>query len=127
MPLTESIVPSMRDTALTCFRLRLATARHVGVLVPLLREVGHGPQMAPGEHAGGTLTPTLSQGERESYGQVVLVERLRESIRGLDPAILPSRALATLRDPAVAGLPRLLIGELSVADGIGLAESTPTP
>jgi hypothetical protein len=26
--------------------------------------VGHGPQMAPGEHAEGTLTPALSQGER---------------------------------------------------------------
>ena len=115
MLLTESIVPQMRYTALTCFRLRLATARNVGELVPLLREVGHGPQMAPGEHAVGTLTPTLSHGERESYGEVVLVERWRESIRGLNPAILPSRALATLRDPAVAGLPKLLSGEVSVA------------
>ena len=29
--------------------------------------VGHGPQLAPGEYAEGTLTPTLSQGEREQY------------------------------------------------------------
>ena len=116
MSLTESIVPPMRDAALMCLPLRLATARHVGVLVPLLRDVGHGPQMAPGEHAGGTLTATLCQGERESYGQVVLVERLRESIRGLNPAILPSRTLATRRDPAGAGLPRLLSEELSVTE-----------
>jgi len=33
--------------------------------------VGHGPQLAPGEYAGGTLTPALSQGERESYSEVV--------------------------------------------------------
>ncbi len=48
--------------------------------------VGHGPQLAPGEQAGGTLTPTLclrlsplrsgSQGEREK----------REAIRRLNPA-----------------------------------------
>ena len=106
----------MRDADLTCFRLRVATARHVGELVLPSREVGHGPQMAPGEHAVGTLTPTLSHGARESYGEVVLVERWRESIQGLNRPVLPSRALATLRDPAVAGLPRLLIGELSVTE-----------
>ena len=33
------------------------------------------------------LTPTLSQGERESYGEVLLVGRLREAIRWLNPAI----------------------------------------
>ena len=27
--------------------------------------VGHGPHLAPGEYAGGTLTPALSQRERE--------------------------------------------------------------
>jgi len=111
MSLTESIV---EDAALTWFG-------------ELGYAVGHGPPMAPGAHAGGTLTPTLSQGERESYGEAVLVERLRESIGGVSSAILSSNTLATLRDPAVAGLPRLLIGELSVADGIGLAEGTSTP
>ena len=48
--------------------------------------VGHGPHLAPGEQAGGTLTPALSQGERESYGEVVLVGRLCEAIRRLNPA-----------------------------------------
>jgi hypothetical protein len=49
--------------------------------------VGHGPHLAPGEHAEGTLTPALSHGERESYSEVVLVGRLREAIRRLNPAI----------------------------------------
>ena len=39
--------------------------------------VGHGPQLAPGEPAA----------ERDSFGEVVLVGRLRESIRRLNPAI----------------------------------------
>ena len=43
--------------------------------------VGHGPYLAPGEHAGGTLIPALSLGERESCGEVVLVGSLRETIR----------------------------------------------
>ena len=33
-----------------------------------------------------TLTPALSQKERESYSDVVLVGRLREAIRRLNPA-----------------------------------------
>jgi type I restriction enzyme R subunit len=49
--------------------------------------VGHGPQLAPGEPAT----------ERDSFGEVVLVGRLREAIRRLNPA-MASRALATLRD-----------------------------
>ncbi len=57
------------------------------------------------------LTPTLSQGERESFGEVVLVGRLREALRRLNPAIPQSRTLATLRDTL---LPKLLSGELSV-------------
>ena len=63
--------------------------------------VGHGPQLAPGEPAA----------ERDSFSEVVLVGRLREAIRPLNPAI-PSRTLATLRDTL---LPKLLSGELSVA------------
>jgi len=42
------------------------------------------------------LTPALSQGERESFGEVVLVGRLREAIRRLNPAI-PEEARATIR------------------------------
>ena len=63
--------------------------------------VGHGPHLAPGEPAA----------ERASFSEVVLVGRLREAIRRLNPAI-PSRTLATLRDTL---LPKLLSGELSVA------------
>ena len=63
--------------------------------------VGHGPHLAPGEPAA----------ERDSFGEVVLVGRLREAIRRLNPAI-PSRTLAILRDTL---LPKLLSGELSVA------------
>jgi len=44
--------------------------------------IGHGPQLAPGEPAA----------ERESFGAVVLVGRLREAIRRLNPAI-PEEAL----------------------------------
>jgi type I restriction enzyme, R subunit len=65
--------------------------------------VGHGPQLAPGEAAA----------ERESFGEVVLVGRLREAIRRLNPAIPQSRTLATLRDTL---LTKLLSGELSVAE-----------
>jgi type I restriction enzyme R subunit len=39
--------------------------------------IGHGPQIAPGEPAA----------ERESFGEVVLVGRLREAIRRLNPAM----------------------------------------
>ena len=38
--------------------------------------VGHGPQLAPGEPAA----------ERDSFSEVVLVGRLREAIRRLNPA-----------------------------------------
>ena len=53
--------------------------------------VGHGPQFAFGEYAGGTLTPALSQGERESYSEVVLMGCLREVI----PNPAPSPPCAT--------------------------------
>jgi len=65
--------------------------------------VGHGPQLAPGEPAA----------ERDSFGEVVLAGRLREAIRRLNPAIPQARTLATLRDTL---LPKLLSGEVSVAD-----------
>ena len=45
--------------------------------------IGHGPHIAPGEPAA----------ERESFGEVVLVGRLREAIRRLNPAI-PEEASA---------------------------------
>jgi hypothetical protein len=66
MPLTESMVPPMREAALTWF----------GELVPQAREVGHGP------HAGGTLTRPLPAEEEAS-----------EAIQQLNPAI-PGEASA---------------------------------
>jgi type I restriction enzyme, R subunit len=63
--LNESIV---EDAALEWFR-------------ELNYAVGHGPHLAPGEYAEGTLSPALSQGERESCSEVVLVGRLREAMR----------------------------------------------
>jgi type I restriction enzyme R subunit len=61
MNLNESHV---EDAALTWFR-------------ELGYAVGHGPQLAPGEPAA----------ERGGFGEVVLVGRLREAIRRLNPAI----------------------------------------
>jgi type I restriction enzyme R subunit len=48
--------------------------------------VGHGPQLAPGEPAA----------ERDSFSEVVLVGRLREAIRRLNPAI-PEEARAAIK------------------------------
>ena len=72
--------------------------------------VGHEPHLAPGE-------PTV---ERNSFGEVVLVVRLREAIRRLNPAI-SSRTLATLCDTL---LPKLLSGELSVTSASATMESS---
>jgi len=103
MTLNESIV---EDAALEWF----------GELVPQARELEHGPHLAPGE-------PASRDGGRDSFGKVVMMGRLREAIRRLNPAI-PPRTLATLRDPAVAGLPRLLSGELSVAAASATMEAS---
>jgi type I restriction enzyme R subunit len=59
-----------------------------------------------------TLTPALSHGERDSYSEVVLVGRLREAIRRLNPTIA-FRSRATQRETL---LPKLLSGELRVAE-----------
>ena len=70
MSLNESIV---EDAALGWFgELGYAVAR--------------GPQLAAGE----------ANAERESFGDVILVGRLREAIRRLNPAV-PEGALATVR------------------------------
>ena len=47
---------------------------------------GHGPHLAPGEPAA----------ERDSFSEVVLVGRLREAIRRLNPAI-PEEARAAIK------------------------------
>lgn len=45
-----------------------------------------GPDISP---VGDTLTPTLFQGERESYSEVVLAQRLRDALARLNPEVLP--------------------------------------
>jgi type I restriction enzyme R subunit len=54
------------------------------------------------------LTPTLSQGERESYGEVVLVGRLREAIRRLNPAIPEEAREDALRGGILQFQPNIL-------------------
>ena len=59
--------------------------------------VGHGPQLAPGEPAA----------ERESFGEVLLVGRLREAIRRLNPAIPEEAREEALRKVLRVGTPSL--------------------
>jgi len=59
--------------------------------------IGHGPHIAPGEPAA----------ERDSFGQVVLVERLREAIRRLNPAIPDEAREEALRKLLRVGTPSL--------------------
>ncbi|MFM8323964.1 MAG: type I restriction endonuclease, partial [Pirellulaceae bacterium] len=60
--------------------------------------VGQGPHIAPGEPAA----------ERNSYGEVVLVERLREAIRRLNPAIPEDAREEALRKVLRVGTPALV-------------------
>jgi hypothetical protein len=116
MSLNESIV---EDAALEWSCLRAGTHRQVGKLG---YAVGHGPYacgtLTPAlSHrergiSCGTLTPALShrergnavgssfsllaQAERDSFGEVVLVGRLREAIRRLTPRL---RVSAPPREP----------------------------
>lgn len=78
MSLTESIV---EDAALTRFHLRHGYGGQIGEPVPQAREIGRGPQMAPGEPAA----------ERDAFGEVELVDRLRQGLRRVNPA-LPEEA-----------------------------------
>jgi len=59
--------------------------------------VGHGPHMAPGEPAA----------ERDSFGDVVLVGRLRDAIHRLNPAIPEEAREEALRKVLRAGSPSL--------------------
>ncbi len=60
--------------------------------------VGHGPQMAPGEPAA----------ERDSFGEVVLVDRLREAIRQLNPTIPEEAREEALRKVLRVAAPSLV-------------------
>ena len=59
--------------------------------------VGHGPHLAPGEPAA----------ERDSFGEVVLVGRLREAIRRLNPDIPEEAREEALRKVLRVGTPSL--------------------
>ncbi|MFN0075957.1 MAG: type I restriction endonuclease subunit R, partial [Prosthecobacter sp.] len=59
--------------------------------------VGHGPHLAPGEPAA----------ERDSFSEVVLVGRLREAIRRLNPAIPEEAREEALRKVLRVGTPSL--------------------
>jgi len=59
--------------------------------------IGHGPHIAPGEPAA----------ERESFGDVVLVGRLREAIRRLNPAIPEEAREDAVRRVLRVGTPSL--------------------
>lgn len=59
--------------------------------------VGHGPHLAPGEPAA----------ERDSFSEVVLVGRLREAIRRLNPAIPEEAREEALRKVLRVGTPAL--------------------
>ena len=59
--------------------------------------VGHGPHLAPGEPAA----------ERDSFGEVVLLGRLREAIRRLNPAIPEEAREEALRKGLRVGTPSL--------------------
>jgi type I site-specific restriction-modification system R (restriction) subunit len=82
MSLNESIV---EDAALTWFG-------------ELGYAVGHGPHLAPGEPAA----------ERDSFGEVVLVGRLREAVRRLNPAIPDEAREEALRKVLRVGTPALV-------------------
>lgn len=60
--------------------------------------VGHGPQLAPAEAAA----------ERDGFGDVVLVGRLREAIRQLNPAIPEEAREEALRKVLRVGTPSLV-------------------
>ena len=60
--------------------------------------VGHGPHLAPCEPAA----------ERDSFGEVVLVGRLREAIRRLNPAVPEDAREEALRKVLRLGTPSLV-------------------
>jgi len=60
--------------------------------------IGHGPHLAPGEPAA----------ERDSFGEVVLMGRLREAVRRLNPAIPEEAREEALRKVLRVGTPSLM-------------------
>ena len=58
--------------------------------------VGHGPHLAPGEPAAEREPERSGDSRRQSFSEVVPVERLREAIRRLNP-VIPEEARATVK------------------------------
>ena len=58
--------------------------------------VGHGPHPAPGEPAAEREPERSGDSRRQSFSEVVLVGRLREAIRRLNPAI-PGEARTVIK------------------------------
>jgi type I restriction enzyme R subunit len=106
MSLNESIV---EDAALEWFGELGYAVGHGAAFAGLRRAK---PPLAPVKPAAEWEPERSGDSRRQSFGEVVLVGRLREAIRGLNPAIPPSRTLATLRDTL---LPKLLSGELQTS------------
>ena len=79
--------------------------------------VGHGPHLAPGEPAA----------ERDSFGEVVLVGRLREAIRRLNPAIPEEAREEALRKVLRVGTPRAPTSDPDSLDLIPLRFSLDLP
>ncbi len=69
--------------------------------------VGHGATFARLRRAKPSLAPGEPAAERDSFGEVVLVGRLREAIRRLNPAI-PEEARAVVADFATIQTERRL-------------------
>ncbi len=68
------------------FTESIVEAAALGWLEELGYAVLYGPDISPD---GDTLTPTLSQGERGNYSQVVLENRLRNALARLNPKLPP--------------------------------------
>ncbi len=94
MSLNESIV---EDAALEWFLLRSALLNYGGQVGEQGYAVGHGAAFALLRRAKPSLAPGEPAAERDSFSEVVLVGRLREAIRRLNPAI-PEEARAVVAD-----------------------------
>jgi len=77
----------------------------LGWLGDLGYAVLYGPDISPD---GDTLTPALSQGERESYSQVVLENRLRNALARLNPQLPPEALEDAYRKLMRADAPSLI-------------------
>jgi len=70
---------------------------------------------------GEDIAPEGRKAERESFGDVLLVQRLRDAIDRLNPTIPEEAREAVLRD---ALLPKLLSGEIRIADAEKIVKVT---